>query len=38
MSDIKYHRILLKLGGEALAGPNGFGIDPTQAEILAEKV
>ncbi|HEY53370.1 MAG TPA: UMP kinase [Caldilineae bacterium] len=38
MSDVKYRRILLKLGGEALAGPDGFGIDPTQAEILAAKV
>ncbi len=38
MSDVKYRRILLKLSGEALAGPNGFGIDPEQAEILAEKV
>jgi len=38
MPDLKYHRILLKLGGEALAGPGGFGIDPTQAEILAAKV
>ena len=38
MADIKYHRILLKLGGEALAGPGGFGIDPTQAEVLATKV
>ncbi len=27
-----YSRILLKLGGEALAGPRGFGIDPTRAE------
>ena len=38
MTDLRYHRILLKLGGEALAGPDGFGIDPTQAEILADKV
>ncbi len=38
MADIKYRRILLKLGGEALAGPGGFGIDPTQAEVLATKV
>jgi len=38
MSELKYRRILLKLGGEALAGPNGFGIDPTQAEVLAEKI
>ncbi len=38
MSELKYRRILLKLGGEALAGPNGFGIDPGQAEVLAEKI
>jgi uridylate kinase len=38
MSELKYRRILLKLGGEALAGPNGFGIDPTQAEVLAAKI
>jgi uridylate kinase len=34
----KYHRIMLKVGGEALAGPQGFGIDPDQAETLATKV
>ncbi|MBN1179480.1 MAG: UMP kinase [Anaerolineae bacterium] len=34
----KYRRILLKLGGEALAGPSGFGIDPNQAHTLASKV
>ena len=38
MNEVKYRRILLKLGGEALAGPDGFGIDPTQAEVLAAKV
>ena len=38
MNEIKYRRILLKLGGEALAGPSGFGIDPAQAEILARKI
>lgn len=38
MSDVKYRRILLKLGGEALAGPQGFGIDPAQAAILATKI
>lgn len=38
MADVKYHRILLKLGGEALAGPGGFGIDPTEAGVLANKV
>ncbi|RME86221.1 MAG: UMP kinase [Caldilineae bacterium] len=38
MAELRYRRILLKLGGEALAGPNGFGIDPSQAEVLARKV
>lgn len=27
MPNVKYKRILLKLSGEAMAGPNGFGID-----------
>ena len=31
-----YTRILLKISGEALAGPDGFGIDPVRAEDLAE--
>jgi uridylate kinase len=31
-----YNRVLLKIGGEALAGPEGFGIDPQRAEGLAE--
>lgn len=35
---LKYHRILLKLSGEALAGPQGFGIDPTRAEDIAERI
>ncbi len=30
-----YNRILLKISGEALAGPDGFGIDPDRAEKLA---
>jgi uridylate kinase len=33
-----YKRILLKLSGEALAGENGFGIDPDRAETIAHKV
>jgi len=32
----KYHRILLKLGGEALAPPSGVGIDPGRAEDVAQ--
>lgn len=31
-----YNRILLKISGEALAGKDGFGIDPLRAEDLAE--
>ncbi len=38
MADVKYRRILLKLGGESLAGEGGFGINPDQAEYLARKV
>ncbi len=38
MSELKYRRILLKLGGEALAGEGGFGINPRLAEELASKV
>lgn len=38
MTDPAYARILLKLGGEALAGPQGFGIDPQRAEAVAGKV
>jgi uridylate kinase len=38
MKKRKYGRILLKLGGEALAGPQGFGIDPLRAEEVAAQV
>ena len=31
----KYRRVLLKLGGESLAGPGGSGIDPERADDLA---
>ena len=34
----KYRRILLKLGGEALAGPGGTGVDPIRAIEAAEKI
>ena len=37
-SEVKYKRILLKLSGEALASPNGYGIDPHEAEQLAQRV
>jgi uridylate kinase len=36
--NLKYRRILLKLSGEALAGPQGYGIDPHRAEDVAGRV
>ncbi|RLT41374.1 MAG: UMP kinase [Chloroflexi bacterium] len=36
--NLKYKRILLKLGGEALGGADGAGIDPLRAEALAQKL
>lgn len=38
MATLRYRRILLKLGGEALAGEGGFGIDPHEADVLAGKI
>ncbi len=38
MGEAKYGRVLLKLGGEALAGPEGWGIDPQRAEEVARKI
>lgn len=34
----KYRRVLLKLGGESLAGPGGVGIDPVRADQVATKI
>ena len=34
----KYKRILLKLGGESLAGQEGYGIDPERADGVAAKI
>ncbi len=34
----KYHRVVLKLSGEALAGPSGFGLDISVAESIARQV
>ena len=36
--ELVYKRILLKLGGEALAGNGGYGIDPDRAEEIAQRV
>jgi uridylate kinase len=38
MGVIRYKRILLKLGGEALARPQGYGIDPDRATQVASKI
>ena len=38
MSKPAYDRVLLKLGGEALAPAEGFGIDPKRAEEVARRV
>ncbi len=36
--ELKYRRIMIKIGGEALAGPKGFGIDPEKAREVARKI
>ena len=38
MQELKYHRILLKLGGESLAGVSGIGIDSAQAMDIARRL
>jgi uridylate kinase len=38
MSSVRYSRILLKMGGEALAGANGYGIDPARATEVAQVI
>jgi uridylate kinase len=38
MGEIKYHRVLLKLSGEVLADPDGFGINPKRGNEIAERV
>jgi uridylate kinase len=35
---ISYRRVLLKLGGEALASPGGVGVDPVQTGQVAAKI
>jgi len=37
-SEVKYSKVLLKLSGEALAGGQGFGIDPPVVERLSEEI
>ncbi len=36
--ELKYKRILLKIGGESLSGPDGHGIDPQQASKIAKRL
>lgn len=38
MEELKYHRILLKLTGESLAGNSGQGIDAAQAMEIARRI
>ena len=36
--DRKYKRVVLKLSGEALAGSQGYGIDPVTVDIISKQV
>jgi uridylate kinase len=38
MTPIRYHRILLKISGEMLAGPQSYGIHPEVLNNLAEEI
>jgi uridylate kinase len=38
MPDLKYKRILLKLGGEALCGEGACGIDPASVNLVVDEV
>lgn len=38
MAKSQFSRILLKIGGETLSGPSGYGIDPTRASEVAKIV
>lgn len=38
MTDLRYKRILLKLSGEALSSPSGYGIDVSEAESIAKRI
>ncbi len=38
MGIVSFRRVMLKLGGEALAGPQGYGIDPDRATQVAAKI
>jgi uridylate kinase len=38
MPDLKYKRIMLKLGGEALCGEGAYGIDPDSVSTVSEEI
>lgn len=38
MAENKFNRVVLKLSGEAMAGPKGFGIDPETVMSLAKQI
>ncbi|GEO24838.1 uridylate kinase [Alicyclobacillus acidoterrestris] len=38
MTTPKYHRVILKLSGEALAGDAGYGIDPVTIDDIARQI
>ncbi|MGE5397872.1 MAG: UMP kinase [Chitinophagales bacterium] len=38
METVSYNRVVLKLSGEALAGDNGFGIDPIVISSIAHQI
>jgi uridylate kinase len=38
MPDLKYKRILLKLGGEALCGEGAYGIDPASVNLVVKEI
>jgi uridylate kinase len=38
MQTLKYHRIMLKLGGESLSAAGGSGIDAVQAKDIARRI
>ncbi len=38
MPEAKYHRVLLKVSGEVLAGDGGFGIRPAAINAIAEQI
>ena len=38
MSQVRYRRVVLKLSGEALAGPAGSGVDPASLAHVAREI